>query len=252
VLPVLAGLNPRVAEQLAHLAAIARDEESWWEAELHRLLPSLVLPGRPVRGGGRSVSTHPEEGSVGMELERLRALAPAVRRRVLRAAAKQLGCALNFEQTERLMAMCAADWNAAGVKKQQLEADLRAERSARELRLVRAAPYAEAAQPETHELPIPGEVTGLGVTLRATLTGEPAADPIPPAILRTPRPGDRVQLKHSRGAKPLKQVFERMGVPAEARKSWPILEWQGRIVWIQGAPVHTEQMPFELGLSARQ
>ncbi|MGC2618023.1 MAG: tRNA lysidine(34) synthetase TilS, partial [Acidobacteriaceae bacterium] len=62
VLPQLAGLNPRVAEQLANLAAIARDEESWWEAELARLLPSLVLPGKPVRGGGRAVSTRPDAG----------------------------------------------------------------------------------------------------------------------------------------------------------------------------------------------
>ena len=245
VLPVLAGVNPRVAEQLAHVAEIARDEESWWEAELQRLLPSLVLPGRPVRGGGRAVSTHPEEGSVGMELERLRSLAPAVRRRVLRAAARQLGCTLNFEQTERLMAMCAP----AGAKKQQVAADLRAERSVRELRLVREAARSEAEEPESYELPIPGEVTGLGVTLRATLVGEGAAEPIPPAILRTPRPGDRVQLKHSRGAKPLKEIFERMGVPAEARKCWPVIDWQRKIVWMQGAAVEAEA-PFLISVFA--
>ena len=234
VLPMLAGVNPRVAEQLAHLAEIARDEESWWESELQRLLPALVLPGRPVRGGGRAVSTHPEEGSVGMELERLRALAPALRRRMLRAAAKQLGCSLNFEQTERLMAMCQPD----GAKKQQLAADLRAERSVRELRLIReAAREPRPAEPEARELPIPGEVTGLGVMLRATLADEPTREPVPPAILRTPRPGDRVQLRHSRGAKPLKEIFERMGVPADARKTWPVVEWQGRIVWMHGAAV---------------
>ena len=247
VLPVLAQVNPRVAEQLAHLAVLARDEESWWESELHRLLPSLVLPGRPVRGGGRAVSTHPEEASVGIELERLRGPAPALRRRVLRAAAKQLGCRLDFEQTERLMAMCAADPNAAGAKKQQLSADLRAERSVRELRLLRAAATEpHPSTPETYELPIPGEVTGLGVTLRATLIGDPPADPIPPAILRTPRAGDRVQLKHSRGAKPLKEIFERMGIPANARKSWPVVEWQGRIVWMQGAEVDPSQLAFEV------
>ena len=245
VLPVLAQVNPRVAEQLAHLAAIARDEESWWEAELHRLLPSLVLPGRPVRGGGRAVSTHPEEGSVGIELERLRGLAPAMRRRVLRAAAKQLGCRLDFEQTERLMAMCAADPNAAGAKKQQLSADLRAERSVRELRLLRESATARhPPTPESYALPIPGEVTGLGVTLRATIIGNPPADPIPPAILRAPRAGDRVQLKHSRGAKPLKEIFERMGIPADARRSWPVVEWQGRIVWMQGAEIEAGPSPI--------
>lgn len=135
LLPQLAAFNPRVTEQLARLATIARDEESWWDAELARLLPQMVLPGKPVRGGGRAVSTHPDEGGVGLELTRLRELAPALRRRVLRAAAQQLGCGLNFDQTERLMEMCDPD----SARRQQLTADLRAERSARELRLERQA-----------------------------------------------------------------------------------------------------------------
>ena len=163
LLPRLAEFNPQIGEQLARMATIARDEESLWEQEMGRLLPSLVLPGRPVRGGGRAVSTHPNEGCVGMELERLRGLAPAVRRRVLRAAAQQLGCGLNFEQTERLMAMCEPE----GARKAQLAAELRAERTARELRLVReaAVPAGDVA-PEPVEAPIPGSVTGLGVELR--------------------------------------------------------------------------------------
>lgn len=133
LLPRLASFNARIAEQMARLATIARDEESWWDAELARLLPQLILPGKPVRGGGRAVSTHPGQGGVGLELARLRALAPALRRRVLRAASSQLECPLNFEQTEHLMAMCDPD----GPRRQQLTAEVRAERSARELRLVR-------------------------------------------------------------------------------------------------------------------
>jgi tRNA(Ile)-lysidine synthase len=242
LLPQLAEFNPRIAEQFANLAAIARDEESWWEAELQRLLPGLVLPGRPVRGGGRAVSTHPDEGSVGMELERLRGMAPALRRRVLRAAAEQLRCGLSFEQTERLMAMCGADSNTGAPRKQQLTAELRAERTARELRLVREAAPAQRETAETFELPIPGEVTGLGVTLRARLVGE--ADGIPAAILRTPRPWDRVKLKYSRSAKPLKEIFERMGVGAEARREWPVVEWEGRLVWMRDVVAEAEDVPF--------
>ncbi|HEX4007128.1 MAG TPA: tRNA lysidine(34) synthetase TilS [Acidobacteriaceae bacterium] len=248
LLPQLAEFNPRIAEQLAHMATIARDEEAWWETELARLLPSLVLPGKPVRGGGRAVPTHPDEGSVGMELDRLRSLAPAVRRRVLRAAAEQVGCPLNFEQTERLMAMCGAEPGAAGAKKQQLTAELRAERTARELRLVRESDSSTShAEPASYALPIPGEVTGLGVTVRASLVAGYAGEAIPPAVLRTPRPGDRVGLKHSRGPKPLKEIFERMGVDADARKTWPVLEWQGRIVWMQRAAVEVPpEVPFAI------
>ncbi|HVT96063.1 MAG TPA: tRNA lysidine(34) synthetase TilS, partial [Acidobacteriaceae bacterium] len=62
LLPHLAEYNPQIAEQLAHLATLARDEHEWWHTELARILPGLILPGRPVRGGGRAVSTHPEEG----------------------------------------------------------------------------------------------------------------------------------------------------------------------------------------------
>jgi tRNA(Ile)-lysidine synthase len=241
MLPQLGGFNPRIAEHLAHMAAIARDEECWWQSELTRLVPAIVLPGKPVRGGGRAVSTHPDEASFGMELERLRGLAPAVRRRVLRAAAEQVGCPLNFEQTERLMAMSGADPDAAGAKKQQLTAELRAERTARELRLIRSAAISEEAEtPECFELPIPGEVTGLGVTLRATLLSADPNAAIRNAILRTPRPGDRVTLRHSRGPKPLKEIFERINADPEARKTWPVLEWDKRIVWMKDVVLEAE------------
>jgi tRNA(Ile)-lysidine synthase len=245
LLPRLAEFNPQIAEQFARMATIARDEESWWEQELGRLLPSVVLPGRPVRGGGRAVSTHPDEGTAGMELERLRGLVPAVRRRVLRAAAKQLGCGLNFEQTERLMAMCEPE----GTRKAQLAAELRAERTARELRLLRVT--GTAAKCLTHEpveASIPGEVEGLGVRLRLKMTAGAHLDAkMTPAILRSPRPGDRAQSRHSRGAKPLKEIFERMNIDAAARRAWPILEWTGRIVWMKDVALEAEpEIPFAI------
>lgn len=245
LLPQLASFNPRIAEQLAQMATLARDEESWWEAELARVLPSLLLPGRPVRGGGRAASTRPNQGSVGMELERLRVLAPALQRRVLRAAARQLGCALNFEQTERLMMLCEP----TGARRQQLASDLRAERTPRELRLVRKAATAKVVEaPTAVELPVPGEVSALGVTLRASPRS--GADPTtPPAMLRTPRPGDRVRMRYSRAPKPLKEIFSRMadgaGSDADARKTWPLVEWRGRIVWMKGVALEADpEVPF--------
>lgn len=132
LLPVLAAYNPRIYEQLANVATLARDEDGYWQAELVRILPTLLLPGRPVRGGGRAASTDPNETSVALEIERLPPSA-AVRRRVLRAAARHLGVALNFDQTERLLAMCGQN----PTRRQTLTAALRAERSPRELRLVK-------------------------------------------------------------------------------------------------------------------
>ncbi len=244
LLPQLAQYNPRIEEQLARMAILARDEEAWWEAELRTLLPALILPGRPVRGGGRAVSTHPDEGSVGIELERLRDLAPAVRRRVLRAAVQQLGCELNFEQTDRLMTM----GDSAAPRRQQLTAEVRAERTARELRLVREGSASQsAAVPQPVELPIPGEGEFSGVRLRTVFRGAKQDAPPAPAKLRTPQPGDRVRVRHSRGPRPLKEIFERMQVVAEQRRNWPLVEWGGRIVWMRGLDVDAEiDLPFAI------
>ncbi len=54
LLPLLEGWNPRLREHMAQMAELARDEEAWWQAELARLAPQMLLPGRPVRGGGRA------------------------------------------------------------------------------------------------------------------------------------------------------------------------------------------------------
>jgi tRNA(Ile)-lysidine synthase len=132
LLPALATYNPQIHSQLANLATIARDEEAHWQTELARMLPPLLLPGKPVRGGGRAASTDPNESSLAFEIERLPP-SPAVRRRILRAVGRQLGVTLNFEQTERLLAMCGPN----PTRRQTLTAELHAERSPRELRLVR-------------------------------------------------------------------------------------------------------------------
>ncbi len=244
LLPQLARYNPRIEEQLARMATLARDEEAWWEDELRKMLPSLILPGRPVRGGGRAVSTHPHEGSIGIELERLRELAPALRRRVLRAAARQLECDLNFEQTDRLLATV----DPAAPRRQQLTAEMRAERSARELRLVREGAAQQSEAPSAVvQLSIPGEVTALGVCLKATLRGPVRDAQLASAKLRGPQPGDRVRVRHSRKARPLKEIFERMQVDATRRRSWPLVEWEGRIVWMQGVDVDPEtDLPFRI------
>jgi len=76
------------------------------QLELDREKAQLLLPGKPVRGGGRAVSTTPGQSAISIELDRLRALDPALRRRVLRAAARQLGARLSFDETSRLLALC--------------------------------------------------------------------------------------------------------------------------------------------------
>lgn len=139
LLPQLRTFNPSIDQTLANLAELAREEEVRWQAELARILPQLLLSGKPVRGGGRAVSTTSGASTVAIELERLRSLDPALRRRVLRAAARRLGSRLSFDDTTRLLALAGfatvptvAARTGASL---HLAQGLRVQRSARELRL---------------------------------------------------------------------------------------------------------------------
>jgi tRNA(Ile)-lysidine synthase len=248
LLPQLAEFNPQIANQFAHLAELARDEEDYWQSELARLLPTLLLPGRAVRGGGRA--TQHGESSVSIELERLSRLHPALRRRVLRAAAAQLGVSLDFAQTEELMALCQPEPEAPRPAKAAVGGQLCVQRTGREIRLTRRSlAHSEVLAPVLeYTLPIPGEVeaTAFGLRLRATLrdsaSGHPAPGPdlLPnSAKVRGASRTDRVQLRHSRGLQKAKQVFERLNVPASHRPHWPVVEWELEIVWMQGVGVES-------------
>ena len=141
LMPKLREYNPAVDRMLANLAELARDDEAHWQTELGRILPQVLLPGKPVRGGGRSVSTAGGGSAVALEIERLRGFDPALRGRVVRAAARRLGARLSFDDTARLLALAGfrADVTvpARAGAKLELAGGLRAERSTREIRLYR-------------------------------------------------------------------------------------------------------------------
>lgn len=154
VLPLLRELNPSLDSTLGNLAELARDDEAYWIGELDRLLPGLLLPGKPVRGGGRANATTPDSATLAVELERLRPLAPALRRRVLRAMARRLGVELSFDETARLLALIGMGPAIATVPAKSgallaLAHGLRAERSLRELRLART-PATTRTPPTLH------------------------------------------------------------------------------------------------------
>jgi tRNA(Ile)-lysidine synthase len=141
LLPMLREYNPSVDQTLANVAELAREDEGRWKAELGRVLPQVLLPGKPVRGGGRAVSTAADGTSVAIEVERLRGFDPALRRRVVRGAARSLGVRLGFDDTARLLALAGFGEDASVAARPgaglHLTGGLRAERSARELRLFR-------------------------------------------------------------------------------------------------------------------
>jgi tRNA(Ile)-lysidine synthase len=246
LLPQLEGWNPQLREHLAQMALLAHDEEAWWQTELAHLAPQLILPGRPVRGGGRAGG---DGLALSIDVTRLAALAVALQRRLLRYAAAQLGTALDFPSTEALRSLALA--GRAG-QSLQLAPWLSAERTHRELRLTVPAVATTASEivPE-YTVSVPGEVVAPVFNLRLRI--EVAAPsivskgPALTATLRNWRPGDRVQPRYSSGPRKAKEVLERMRVTGSNRKVWPVLDLDGRILWMKG--VEVEPTP-EIRISA--
>ena len=244
LLPLLEGWNPQLREHLAQMATLARDEEAFWQSELARVTPQLLMAGRAVRGGGRAGGD-----GLAVDVARLAALAPALQRRLLRYAAGRLGAALDFASTEALRGLALT--GRAG-QRCELAQGLRGERTPRELRLGAGAVSAREGgggkAVAEYAGPIPGEIEApaFGVRLRIEVTTPAAkdegqaADCGRRATLRNWRAGDRVRLRYSGGPRKVKEVLERLRVTGSGRAVWPVLEVDGRIVWMKGVELEPE------------
>jgi tRNA(Ile)-lysidine synthase len=247
LLPLLEGWNPRLREHLAQMAELARDEEAWWQAELARIAPQIILQGKPVRGGGRAAGT-----GLAIEVGRFGALALAIQRRLLRHAAAELGVSPDFAATETLRNLALT-----GRAGQRCELEgLHAERTLRELRLEAGSPARSAEPSPVYSAEIPGEIDapGYGIRLRIVTIGAAAeskgeklgaenpaaAHPPRTATLRNWGAGDRVRLRHSGGPHKVKEILERLRVRGSERALWPVLELEGRIVWMKGVELEPE------------
>jgi tRNA(Ile)-lysidine synthase len=235
LLPQLESFNPRIRQHLVHMATLARDEEAFLSAETARLAASLILPGRPVRGGGRAAS----EG-IALDIASLASQPVALQRRILRYLAAQLGATPDFPATESLRALALT--GRAG-QKAELASGLHAERSHRELRLTIQSPTASSQEtaPQPVYVPIPGiaDAPAYGLRIEIRLTGPSQNNSAHAALLRPWKPGDRVTLRHSASPKKVKEVLERLKVSGPARGLWPVVDWQGTIVWMQGVALES-------------
>ncbi len=250
LLPLLEGWNPRLREHMAQMATLARDEETWWQAEVARIAPQILMPGLPgARRGGRAAGAGSSAARLAIDVTRLPERAPALQRRLLRHAAEQFGAKLDFAATEKLRTLALT--GRAG-QKLELPHGLRAERTARELRF-----SVESEGPEKSEsagapycLTIPGEIEApaFGLRLRIEFDADalqrannhPADPPATAATLRNWKPGDRVRLRYSGGPRKIKEVLERLRVTGTDRALWPVLEAGGRIVWMRGVELEPE------------
>jgi tRNA(Ile)-lysidine synthase len=184
-----------------------------------------------------------------IDVTRLAALEPAMQRRLLRHAAGELGAAPDFEATEALRIMALSG---RASQKLELAQGLRAERTHRELRMS-AGPVSGVSESQTDPPPeylgtIPGEIDapafGLRLRLDSLSSGETAGGEGTATgrlvKLRNWRPGDRVTLRYSSGPRKVKEVLERLRVTGTSRAQWPVLELDGRIVWMRGAELQPE------------
>jgi tRNA(Ile)-lysidine synthase len=239
LLPLLESWNPRLREHLTQMASLAREEETAWRAEVEHIAPRIMLRGRPVRGGGRAWADGPA-----IDLKGLAGLSPALQRRMLRYAADSLCAALDFVSTESLRNL-ALDGRAG--QKLELAQGLRAERTHRELRLTLQPPGSSAANSTkvAPEFPVsvPGAIDAPLFGLRICVEVSQNTDldsHLKTALLRSWRPGDRVRISHSSRSHKVKEVLERMKVTGTSRSSWPVLEWAGKIIWMQGIQLESE------------
>ena len=224
--------NPGLTGTLAHLADWARDEESYWRAELERLAPAYL------RREGRAVL---------LEAPQAAALAPAVERRLLRCAIEQVKGDLrgiDFEHLEQIRRLTSAAEGHGRVQIPGVDVF-------RSFDQVRLAPLSEWGGLETRNfsllLNIPGtyEVpqTDTRFILRFRTCREYNEEELGwldwdrtprPLWLRNWRPGDRLRPRGAAGEEKLKSLFQARKVPLWQRRSWPVVASQEVIVWSRG------------------
>jgi len=233
LLPALERYNPRVRHALAATATALVEERAALDAWTRALLERLP------RGAGQ----------VRIPLAEWRALPPAMRKRLLRAAALALGGAgARLGERQLAAALRLADGQAG--RGLDLPAGLRLEREpdALRLRLRRAPDHTLAGE---WALPVPGSVALPGI---GTLRAERCPAPPPTALAATPptecwldaaavagplwvrgrRPGDRFQPLGMAHEKRLQDFLVDARVPRAARARLPLVLTGERIAWVVG------------------
>jgi len=239
VLPSLRDtFNPQLDQALAHLATLARDEEDYWEAEVARHQPPatshqpLVFP-----------------------ISQLNGAPPALARRLVRRALEMVKGDLHgidFAHVERVIEMAAGAEGRGRMQAPGLDVC----RSFDWIRIAMAASETPGAEDFAIPLQIPGSVELPGSSIRIVLqvlekaargavVGEPCAkvvseldwlrlsrgDGTPNLELRNWRAGDQYRPVGQTKSEKVKFFFQEARVPLWERRDWPIITYDGKIVW---------------------
>lgn len=242
VLPLLReSFNPRLEEALANLATLALDEEQYWDFELQR---------RQSPGQACGVT---EGAPVFLTVTEINAAPRALARRLIRRAIEQARGDLRqieFAHIERILAMAA---QAEGHDRVQLPGlDV-----FRSFEWVRFAPPRRNGWDRDFSFPLvaPGSMELPGGSTRITLqilekdgSVEPYATVVneldwqrvhsmggalPGLELRNWRPGDQYRRVGQSKQEKIKFLFQEGRVPLWERRNWPIITYNGVVLWVK-------------------
>jgi tRNA(Ile)-lysidine synthase len=228
LLEAMRSVGPAPERTIAETARQLREEAEVLDAAVSAALEEL--------GGGPGVS-----------LSGLRELPLAVRRLVLRRLAG-----------DRPVPDSLLDVDSRGTKSIDLGEGWRAVAEYGTLRFTRAR---EAVAPEPVELTVPGQATFGDWQVEAAVEAggdvSVSADALGAhSTVRAWREGDRMRPVGLGGTKTLQDLFTDRKVPRELRRSLPVVEARGQIVWVAGVAVDERfvapEGPGAVGLSARR
>ena len=234
ILPLLTdACNPHLEQALANLATLARDEESYWAAALP-VLPAqpgepLVIPVSSLTGAPINIARRLIRGYIRGVKGNLRQIEFAHVERILRMALA--GDGHNRVQVPGLEVIRSFEW----------------------LRFAKIGSATSAGAHYSLPLPVPGSLELPGGSARITLQLKDKADPhgryvtvvneldwqrlrlpggaSPKLELRNWRPGDKYRRAGRSHEQNIKVLFQQGRVPLWERPQWPIITYNGFILW---------------------
>lgn len=224
LLPELAkDWNPALTKVLAQTAALARDEELYWEPLIADLSRKLL-----TRRGN----------AVLLSAEALRGQPPPVARRLIRRAVEEAKGdlrRLDFGHVEDILRLAGERQGHGRIMAPGLDVL----RSFDRLRMAPAESLSAPARNYRTPLVAPGltDAPDGSVRLLTTLSGaKPAGgldwDRLPrPLELRNWRPGDQYRPVGEERAERIKSMFQEHKIPLWERRTWPVVTGGGTIVW---------------------
>ena len=233
ILPLLRNqCNPKVEGALARLASLAARDEEFWKSRVQSVWSEAAARNRL---------------GIVLSVERLRREHPALQARVLmRACAEAAGAQLRVSnaQVDRLLTLVSQQEGDGGLSLPRLKAW----RSFSQILL-----YQEVAltKPNAVALAVPGvaalDLNGPRVCLTRAAHGADAYNKdgchldgglAPgPFWLRPWRAGDCCRPAGRGNECSVHGLLQQRKIPAWERFEWPVLEWQGQIVWARGLGV---------------